>query len=167
MVFFRDSDYSYVNSLLCLSSTVIFFSNPLKLLFPFHFPCCFHLYPLLCFQQCLCHLMLFLVLPSFLFCVFVFFHFFPELCQSLPIVLPPHARVFASVSCVFFMAEIAVHDFPFSSLPPSLLSLPSYICVEFAALTFLWLLIFWSRVTLLGPVNFRVCRLEGQHTVET
>lgn len=100
-------------TILCLSFIVTFFSNPLKLLFPFHFAC-FHFYLLLRFQHFLCHFMLFLVLPSFLWFYYFFFHFFPELCQLPAFVFLSHARVCASVLYFHFMAVIALPQFFFS-----------------------------------------------------
>lgn len=82
-------------------------------LFPFHFAC-FHFYLLLRFQHFLCHFMLFLVLPSFLWFYYFFFHFFPELCQLPAFVFLSHARVCASVLYFHFMAVIALPQFFFS-----------------------------------------------------
>ena len=108
-----------------------------------------HFYFLLCLQQCLFHLTIFLAVSLFLW--FIYFHFFPGLCWSLPIVLPPWPKVFASFLCCYFVTVIALPFF-LSLLCFSLY----YLSIEFVALIFLWLAILWCRVAFFGPVGFRM-----------
>lgn len=138
--------------LLCPSSIVpIFFSNPLKLPFPFHCTCCFHFYPLLCFQQCLCHLLLFSVLPSF-----VWFYFFPStffLNSASHCLLFCHLVLEYCFCFVFLFNGSDCSTMIFLFLPSFLLCSLS---IELVIFIFLWLLILWSRVALFGPVSFKI-----------